>query len=47
MGVDDSYEPPNNAEIIIDTSQGTPEEAVKKILVYLYSQEYLSKNGEP
>jgi len=31
-GVDDIYEPPNNAELIIDTSQLSVEDAVKQII---------------
>lgn len=46
-GVDDPYEPPPNAEIVIDASQGTPEEAARKILDYLCSQNYLSTPPPP
>lgn len=34
-GVDDPYEPPENPEIIIDTSKNNPEECLKTITEYL------------
>lgn len=41
-GVDDPYEAPKDAEIVIDTSQGTLQEAANKILDYLETQNLLS-----
>lgn len=40
-GVDDPYEPPNNPEIIIDTSLLTIENSVAKIIAFLYTKGYL------
>lgn len=40
-GIDDPYEAPKEAEIVIDASQGTSEEAARKILDYLCAQDYL------
>ena len=34
-GVDDPYEEPTEAELVIDTSEGTPEEHVQTVLDYL------------
>lgn len=40
-GVDDPYVPPANPEIIIDTSEVTPEEAAQEVLLYLEEQGYI------
>lgn len=40
-GVDDPYEPPENAEIVVDTSKITAEEAAQKIISYLKSKGYI------
>jgi adenylylsulfate kinase len=37
-GVSDPYEPPKNAELVIDTEQQTPEESARQILDYLEDQ---------
>jgi bifunctional enzyme CysN/CysC len=34
-GIDSEYEPPENAELVIDTTQASPEEAAGRILRYL------------
>ena len=34
-GVSDPYEPPENAELVIDTEAQSPEESAKQILAYL------------
>ena len=40
-GIDDPYEAPENAEIIIDTEKMKPEVAAEKILTYLEERGYL------
>lgn len=44
-GIDDPYEIPRNPEITIDTSNKTPEQAVRKILEYLNVQGYVKVDG--
>lgn len=41
-GISDPYEPPDDAELLLDTSQLTPEEAVHEILLYLERSGFLS-----
>ncbi len=45
-GIDDPYEPPENPEVIIDTTQMTPEEAAQRILSYLQEQGYLPRAAD-
>jgi len=45
-GIDDPYEPPNDAELVIDTSKLTPEEAVELILDYLQAEGYIPNSGK-
>lgn len=40
-GVDDPYESPENAEIVIDTAELSIEDSVKKIIDYLHASGYL------
>jgi len=40
-GIDSPYEQPENAEIIVDTVESTPEQAVDQILAYLDERGYL------
>lgn len=40
-GVDDPYEPPNNAEVTINTSILSVEESISKIIDLLYMKDYL------
>ncbi len=40
-GVDDPYIPPSNAEIIIDTTDATPDEAAQEVMLYLEDQGYI------
>ncbi|MEE4242163.1 MAG: bifunctional sulfate adenylyltransferase/adenylylsulfate kinase [Desulfopila sp.] len=40
-GITDPYDPPRNPDIIIDTSDVTPMEAVQEILLYLQQQGYI------
>ena len=44
-GVDDPYEPPSNADIVIDTSQYSIEASVSKIMEYLRTAGYLVSIG--
>jgi adenylylsulfate kinase len=41
-GIDDPYEPPSKAEIVIDSDQTTPDAAAKRIFDFLESGGYLS-----
>lgn len=41
-GIDDPYEEPKDAEIVIDTSKNMPEEAANKVYDYLKKQGYVS-----
>ena len=40
-GVDDPYEPPENPEVVVDTSDLTPDEAAQKVLVTLGQRGYI------
>lgn len=40
-GIDDPYEAPENAELVIDTETATPEQAARQILAYLDEKGYL------
>ncbi len=40
-GVDDPYEEPRDAEIVIDTTRSRPEEMAEQILVHLVNEQYL------
>ncbi|MBI2298060.1 MAG: bifunctional sulfate adenylyltransferase/adenylylsulfate kinase [Armatimonadetes bacterium] len=44
-GVDDPYEPPASAEIVLDTVGLSPEENVGRIIDYLVERRFLSANG--
>lgn len=41
-GIDDPYEPPERAEIVIETETTRPEDAAKEILAYLENGHYLT-----
>lgn len=41
-GVTDPYDPPQNPDLTIDTSDITPMEAVQEILLYLQQQGYIA-----
>jgi sulfate adenylyltransferase len=45
-GVSDPYEPPPDADVVVDTSSATPEEAVREVLLHLERQGYISAAGE-
>jgi sulfate adenylyltransferase len=44
-GVSDPYEEPKDAEIVINTSDVTPEEAAQAIMLYMEREGYLGVNG--
>jgi adenylylsulfate kinase-like enzyme len=41
-GIDDPYEPPEKAEIVIDTETMSAEEAARQILAHLERGQYLT-----
>jgi sulfate adenylyltransferase len=41
-GISDPYEKPEDADVVIDTSALTPEEATREVLLYLQSEGYVS-----
>src|SRR5207302_10096382 len=45
-GVSDAYEAPNDADVIIDTSLMTPQEAGQEIILHLERQGYIGANGQ-
>lgn len=45
-GISDPYESPPTADIVIDTSGVSPEEAAQEIFLYLQQQGYIGVNGE-
>ncbi len=45
-GVSDPYEPPLDAEVVIDTTNITPQEGAQEILLYLEKQGYLDGRAE-
>lgn len=45
-GVSDPYEVPKNAEVVIDTSVMSPEEAAQEVFLHLERQGYIGVNGD-
>ena len=45
-GISDPYEAPQNADVIIDTSEVTPEEAAQEIFLHLERQGFIGVNGD-
>jgi len=43
-GISDPYEPPTDAELNLDTTRLTPDEAAESIVEYLRENGYLSSN---
>ena len=43
-GVDDPYEPPGDAEVIVDTVRQTPEESLAQVLAELESRSLISRS---
>ena len=44
-GISDPYEEPDDADVVIDTSNLTPEEAAQQIILYLEKRGYIAANG--
>ncbi len=44
-GISDPYEAPNGAEVVIDTTNVTPEEAAQQIILHLEKEGYVGANG--
>ena len=40
-GIDDPYEEPNNSELVIDTTNISPDEAVQEIILYLEKKGFI------
>ncbi|HLW79610.1 MAG TPA: adenylyl-sulfate kinase, partial [Terriglobia bacterium] len=45
-GVSDPYEPPSDAEVVIDTSDLSPEEAAQEVFLHLEQQGFVGANGD-
>jgi sulfate adenylyltransferase len=45
-GLSDPYEPPSEAEVVIDTAELNPEEAAQEIFLHLEREGYIGTNGE-
>ena len=45
-GVNDPYEPPNDAEVVIDTTDISPEEAAQEIFLHLERQGFVGASSE-
>ena len=46
-GVSDPYEPPENAEIVLETEEQTPEESAAAIIAYLDERELIPPARKP
>ena len=46
-GISDPYEVPQNAEVVINTADLSPEEAAQEIILHLERQGYIGANGSP
>jgi sulfate adenylyltransferase len=46
-GVDDPYEEPTDAELVLDTSQRTPEESVRAVLAHLADDGWIDPRRSP
>ncbi|NQU42387.1 adenylyl-sulfate kinase, partial [bacterium] len=44
-GIDDPYEEPTAAEVVVDTSKTTADAAALEVLLYLEKEGYISENG--
>jgi sulfate adenylyltransferase len=45
-GISDPYEEPNDAEVVINTAEFTPEEAAQEIILHLESEGFIGLNEE-
>jgi sulfate adenylyltransferase len=46
-GISDPYEVPNDADMVIDTTDLTPGEAAQEVILHLEREGYIGPNGEP
>jgi sulfate adenylyltransferase len=46
-GISDPYEAPQNAEVVINTADLSPEEAAQEIILHLERQGFIGANGSP
>ena len=44
-GISDPYEAPDDADVVIDTSDVTPEEAVREVLLHLEREGYVTSDA--
>jgi sulfate adenylyltransferase len=44
-GVSDPYEPPEDADVVLDTSDITPEEAAQKVYLFLEKEGYIGPSS--
>jgi sulfate adenylyltransferase len=45
-GISNPYEAPEDAAVVLDTTNMTPEEAAQEIILHLESEGYIGANGE-
>jgi sulfate adenylyltransferase len=45
-GISDPYEAPTDAEVVIDTTELSPDEAAQEIILHLEQQGFIGVNGE-
>jgi sulfate adenylyltransferase len=45
-GISDPYEAPKDAEVVIDTTKLSPEEAAQEIILHLERQGFIGANGD-
>jgi sulfate adenylyltransferase len=45
-GISDPYEPPQDADVVIDTTDTTPEEAARRIILYLEKEGYIGAEAD-
>jgi sulfate adenylyltransferase len=45
-GISDPYESPDDADVVIDTTEITPEEAAQQILLHLQREGYVGSSGD-
>jgi sulfate adenylyltransferase len=45
-GISDPYEPPEDAQVVLDTTDMTPEESAQQVLLYLEKEGYIGINRE-
>jgi sulfate adenylyltransferase len=46
-GISDPYEPPTDAEVVIDTHEMTPEESAQEIFLYLEREGFIGGSSQP